>query len=121
MKCDNCIHNRVCDGIKQRHHLLCFNFADRDSTVILPWSIGDTVYVVGTRCFAGEDPFNDCCLVECEECGFDEEYVVFEKTLTKRLIADLIWGDNERFKWNTTVFRTEEEAVRALKEVINDM
>lgn len=84
--------------------------------------IGDTVWVVGTKCLSGL--YDDECVVDkqipdcCKNCYLDKAYIVFPRKVDTHLflyLHDL--DENYHFKWGKTVFRTREEAEVALKKM----
>ena len=83
----------------------------------LPCKIGDAVYVVGTRCLAGEEPRHGCGCVPCEKCIYDKTYIIFEREVNNSLMYNLVTGNNENFILNKTVFLTKEEAEKALERL----
>ena len=41
--------------------------------------IGDKLFIVGTKCLANEEPEGFICnLVDCDDCLYDKELVVFQ-------------------------------------------
>lgn len=81
--------------------------------------IGDTVWVVGTKCLSGlyEDEcrgFEDVCDI----CPLDREFIVFPRSVSAYLFV-YIHGleDNPLFRWGETVFKTKEEAEKALAKM----
>lgn len=81
----------------------------------LPCKIGDTVYVVGTRCLAGEEPKKGCGCIDCDECIYNKTYKIFERIADERFLMRLFYELNELFILNKTVFLTKEEAEKALE------
>lgn len=87
--------------------------------------MGDTVWIVGTKCMSGlhddECPdknewysFDDFC----EDCPIDREYIVFPRSVHASLfvaIHDL--EESPLFRWGETVFKTQEEAEAALAKM----
>lgn len=90
--------------------------------------IGDTVWIVGTKCMSGlhdnECPdknewnsFDDFC----EDCPLDREYIVFPRTVNGYNFAHFHELDpecqNPLLIWGETVFKTQEEAEAALAKM----
>lgn len=90
--------------------------------------IGDEVWVVGTKCMSGlydaECPdkddwrsFDDYC----GDCPLDREYIVFPRTVSSGIFADIHELDPENqntlFIWGKTVFPTRAEAEAALAKM----
>ena len=83
----------------------------------LPCKIGDTVYVVGTRCLAGEEPEEGCTFLDCEECIYDKTYIVFKTKVDSMMMCNFMVCDNTNFIFGKTVFLTKEEAEKALERL----
>lgn len=84
----------------------------------LPCKVGDTVYIVGTKCFADEEPNEEWCEShDCCECVYDREMVVFEKYVNSWILKELVFENNDFYQMGKTVFLTKEEAEQALAEV----
>ena len=83
----------------------------------LPCKIGDTVYVVGTRCLAGEEPEKGCTFLDCEDCIYDKTYIVFETKVDSMMMCNFMVCDNTNFIFGKTVFLTKEEAEKALERL----
>lgn len=87
--------------------------------------IGDTVWVVGTKCLSGlyeeECQSKNCWNDACDTCPFDREYIVFPRTVCRYIFADIHELDpadqNILFIWGETVFKTKEEAEAALAKM----
>lgn len=81
--------------------------------------IGDTVWVVGTKCLSGL--YEAECVMQhesCIGCPLDWENIVFRRTVRSQLFAyihDLEHSDI--FRWGKTVFKTKEEAEAALAKM----
>ena len=83
----------------------------------LPCKVGDAVYVVGTRCLAGEEPEEGCTFLDCEECIYDKTYIVFETKVDSMMMCNFMVCDNTNFIFGKTVFLTKEEAEKALERL----
>ena len=84
----------------------------------LPCKIGDTVYVVGTKCLAGAVPLEICEVRRsCDGCQYDKEYIVFERKVDATMIGFLTFKEYELFVLGKTVFLNKEEAEAKLKEM----
>ena len=85
----------------------------------LPCKVGDTLYCVGTECHADIVPDEECdLLIDCDECGHNKKWVVFERTATKYLIGVLMgYGMLSNFEYKKNVFLTREEAEAALEKM----
>lgn len=92
--------------------------------------IGDTVWIVGTKCMSGLYD-NECpdenerysCGEFCEDCPcpLNRENIVFPRKVNSynfTFIHDLEHSDNLR--WGETVFKTKEEAEAALAKMGGD-
>lgn len=101
------------------HELKSYKDADEQGLLLrLPCKVGDTVYVVGTKCLADQEPNDEWCEANiCDDCIYDREYVVFERNVTLWLLSDLAFGSDVLYKMNKTVFLTKEEAEQALAEM----
>lgn len=83
--------------------------------------MGDTVWVVGTKCLSGlyEGECRTKHGVEaCDICPLDRTFVVFPMTVIGYLFL-YIHGleDSPLFRWGETVFKTQEEAEAALAKM----
>lgn len=86
--------------------------------VRLPCKVGDTLYCVGTECLANIAPDEECDLFDCDECGHNKKWVVFERTATKYFIGVLMgYGMLSNFEYKKNVFLTREEAEAALEKM----
>lgn len=79
--------------------------------------IGDTVWVVGTKCLSGLHE-SECVLqYGCRSCPLDQEYIVFPHTVSRDTFLYIHNLDTPvHFRWGETVFETKEEAEAALSE-----
>lgn len=115
--------NGYCTGINWGRNTI----ADAPTVDAMPLHcrIGDTVWIVGTKCMSGlydnECPdksewnsFDDFC----EDCPLVREYIVFPRTVNSfnfAYIHDL--EHNSLFRWGETVFKTKKEAEAALAKM----
>ena len=83
----------------------------------LPCKVGDTVWVVGSRCLADEETDDWCEYHDCNECSYDMKYTVFERKTNAYLTYSMTLGDNPNFLWGETVFATKAEAEAKLAEM----
>lgn len=84
----------------------------------LPCKVGDTVYIVGTKCIADEEPNEEWCEShDCCECVYDREMVVFEKYVNSWILEELVFENSYFYQMGKTVFLTKEEAEQALAEM----
>lgn len=90
---------------------------EKDLLVKLPCEYGTIVYVVGTRCLAGEEPDKGCDSVDCEECIYNKTYIIFERKVDNSLMCNLTIRDYSPFAMNDNVFLTREAAEEALKRL----
>ena len=82
----------------------------------LPCSPDDTIYVIGTKCMFDEHLEEWCCNTDCNECIYDEEYIVVKKFARSTIIYDLAGLSKFPFyRWNDNTFATKEEAEEYLK------
>ena len=86
--------------------------------VKIPCKLGDTVYVVGSKCLANIVPDEECKQMECESCKYDGEYVVFNRIADRHFMTDLLFEKDNNFIFGSTVFSTYEEALERLKRLI---
>lgn len=85
----------------------------------LPCKVGQNVYVVGTRCFANEEPFEYWCDThDCEECILDKTYTVFEMKISSYMCYVITAGTDKNFIFGKTVFLTKEEAEEARRKLV---
>ena len=82
--------------------------------------MGDTVWIVGTKCLSGlyEDECHKKSILDCDVCPLDQEYIVFPRSVHASLfvaIHDL--EESPLFRWGETVFKTQEEAEAALAKM----
>lgn len=84
--------------------------------------IGDTVWIVGTKCLSGL--FEEECdrhpadIDYCDICPLDQEYIVFPRKVNGILFLYIHnLEDNELFKWGETVFATNDAAEAALAKM----
>ena len=86
--------------------------------LMLPCKVGDTLYCVGTECLANIVPDEECDLFDCDECGHNKKWVVFERTATKYFIGVLMgYGMLSNFEYKKNVFLTREEAEAKLEKL----
>ena len=81
--------------------------------------MGDTVWIVGTKCLSGLYE-SECGSTEhgCYDCPLDQEYIVFRRTVYGTLfIAIHELEYSILFRWGETVFKTQEEAEAALAKM----
>ena len=82
--------------------------------------MGDTVWIVGTKCMSGlyeEECDTYIHYGECE-CHLDKEYTVFQRKVNGVMFLYLHDLDkNELLRWGETVFKTQEEAETALAKM----
>lgn len=82
--------------------------------------MGDTVWIVGTKCLSGlyeEECDTYIYYGECE-CHLSKEYTVFQRKVDGVMFLYLHDLDkNELFRWGETVFKTQEEAEAALAKM----
>lgn len=90
----------------------CKNFKDKSRYIELPCKVGDTVYFVYEE--YDEEGVNRC-VFDCkvEQLGVDSKSVWFQLKLPLGIKLSGYFRDN---KIGKTVFLTEEEAKKALKE-----
>lgn len=82
----------------------------------LPCSPDDTIYVIGTKCMFAEHPEELCDSTDCDECIYDEEYIVGQRSAYATMIYDLAGLSNFPFyRWNDNTFANKEEAEEHLK------
>lgn len=82
--------------------------------------MGDTVWIVGTKCLSGlyEEECDTYIHYGGCECHLDKEYTVFQRKVDGVMFLYLHDLDkNELFRWGETVFKTQEEAEAALAKM----
>lgn len=87
----------------------------------LPCKVGDKLYVVGSKCFADVVEESVCVALDCNNCVYDEELIVFERLASKYLIYTMFIDDNPNFSFGNTVFLSKEEAEQKLKEIVEEV
>lgn len=101
---------------------VCVATAPTVDALPLRCRIGDTVWVVGTKCMSGL--YDDECQDKnewddfCTNCPLDKEYIVFPRTVSNNIFAWIHELDTPgNFRWGETVFKTKEEAEAALAKM----
>ena len=133
MKCKDCVSYNACkhmwscfenvnnfEEIYENFAERCDNFKDKSKWVELPCAIGDTVYVVGTKCLSGEWD-DECDMYDAEfdcPCHLDKEWIVFKREVDVDLLVDIMKNTNPNFVFGETVFCTRDEAEDKLAEII---
>lgn len=118
--CNNCSQGSGnCEYVKDMIEKLAEyeDLEEQGLLVKLPCEYGTIVYVVGTRCLAGEEPDKGCDSVDCEECIYNKTYIIFERKVDNNLMCNLIIKDYSPFAMNDNVFLTREAAEEALKRL----
>lgn len=82
--------------------------------VKLPCKVGDKVYIVGTKCLADIPSDEECERLNCTTCKYDNEFVVFEKTVDIEFMITLIFKEDTNFIFGETVFTEKTEAEKVL-------
>lgn len=78
--------------------------------IFTPVSLGDTIYLVTTKCYVIDD--NVCDAYECENCPFDSECIVVEEDVTASWMCRLIFPEcSAGWSLGRNVFLTKEEAI----------
>ena len=119
-KCQSCKkcaeeHEQLADWLEELKEYK--DLEEKGLLLKLPCKIGDAVYVVGTRCLAGEEPEEGCTFLDCEECIYDKTYIVFETKVDSMMMCNFMVCDNTNFIFGKTVFLTKEEAEKALERL----
>lgn len=83
----------------------------------LPCKVGDTVWIVGTKCLADHQPEIWCEYHDCDKCIYDKEYTVFDRKIDVLLACKMALNIHSNFVWGKTAFATEAEAEEALKRI----
>ena len=114
--CDDCNSCKWSQAIfdKLAHYE---DLEEQGRLIELPCKAGDTVWVVGTRCLADENPDDWCEYHDCDKCSYDMKYTVFEQKTNAYLIYSMTLGDSPNFLWGETVFATKAEAEAKLAEL----
>ena len=81
--------------------------------------MGDTVWIVGTKC--GSGLYESECHsdeISCSTCPLDREYTVYRRSVKLWLFAYIHGLEHSiLFRWGETVFKTQEEAEAALAKM----
>ncbi len=107
-----CFERKMYDKLKHYEDL-----EELQRLIELPCKVGDTVWVVGSRCLADEEPDDWCEYHDCDECSYGMKYTVFERKTNAYLAYSMTLGDSSNFIWGKTVFATKAEAEEALKRM----
>ena len=78
----------------------------------LPFTLGQTIYWITTKCAANLEEDNACLKYECNECQYDKELTIVEGAANKYHIVSFLEGTLDR-----QYFLSKEEAEKALKEM----
>lgn len=95
------------------------NLEEEGLLLRLPCRVGDTVYVVGTKCLSGLYDI-ECDMRDAETdcpCHLEEEWIVFKKEVDLEFLAELLMKKNPNFILNETVFTGSDEAFERLAEI----
>ena len=87
--------------------------------LVLMTTPGKELYCVGTRCMIDDIPDEECALLDCDNCQYDYEYVVFSKKATYKFLCELATGNAGEYVENKTVFTTKKEALQKAIELNN--
>lgn len=82
--------------------------------VKLPCKVGDRVYIVGTKCLADIPSDEECEKLNCITCKYENEFVVFEKTVDIEFMITLMFKEDDNFIFGETVFTEKTEAENVL-------
>lgn len=93
------------------------NLEEQGLLLKLPCKVGDTVWIVGTKCLAAVVPIEECERMQCGDCPYNDEYIVFKGKADARMISYLTFEKHELFVFGKTVFLTKAEAEAKLKEM----
>lgn len=106
MKCENCIHHKVCSLFYENPETkLCYSFEDKELYIKLPCKIGTEVYGVSTPC-GGCEYYNNSlkeALNTCRRCN-------------KKEVINFGFSYDCISEFGKTVFLTREEAEAALRK-----
>lgn len=80
----------------------------------LPCKLGDIVYIVGTKCLADIPLDEECMILNCSTCKYDNEFVVFEKIVDIEFMITLMFKEDTNFIFGETVFTEKTEAEKVL-------
>lgn len=137
MICKKCYHYDICkvifEGlgryeasceIRKSPDFKCSEFKDKSLVIEMPCHFGEELFVVGSMCLSG--CFEHLCNQRikrlgsencCDDCSFLKETIVFKRVLDIFLLCSLLDAENYDFVLGKTVFKTQEEAEQALKEM----
>lgn len=114
--CDNegkCKIENVCYDKQLYEKLKNYEDLEEQGRLIkLPCKVGDTVYVISSRCNGEEIDDEWCKTHDCDNCAF-----VYETKATKYLLYQLWKGNNKTYIFGKTIFLTKAEAEKALAEM----
>lgn len=116
--CNTCIFFRaVLDKLAHYEDL-----EEQGRLVVMPCKIGDTVWIVGTKCLSGKYELKCREFASCDDCTLNNEFIVFDKEFDWRLFSIMKRGTlnkdgNKLFTWGETVFATKAEAEAKLAEI----
>jgi hypothetical protein len=99
-------------------NMRCIYYLEEDKIIIKPCEIGDIVWCVGTKC--DSDEYESECSIKssCADCNLMNEYMVFSYEITQSTLIELMFTPIDGpYVWGKTVFRTKEEAQRALERM----
>lgn len=88
----------------------------------LPCKVGDTVWIVGTKCLSGRYELKCNEIASCDDCPLNHEFIVFDRKFDWRLFSimqrnELHKEGRRLFVWGETVFVTKEDAEAELAEL----
>ena len=117
--CESCTGVLCRDASEMIKKLAHYEDLEEQGRLIeLPCKVGDTVYVVGTKCLEHKEPTEKWCEThDCYECIYDKEYTVFERIANEYTLYELVLSKCAFFKLNKNTFLTKEEAEAKLSEL----
>lgn len=83
----------------------------------IPCKIGDTIYVIGTKCEANEDITEGYCdTIDCDECQKDKEFTIYKRKVDSFYLASILGIYQNNIILNEKVFLTKEAAKKKFAE-----
>ena len=88
----------------------------------LPCKVGDTVWIVGTKCLSGLHEKKCGNIALCDDCPLDREMIVFDRIFDWHLFCTIQERKCKRdgkllFVWGETVFANKADAEAKLAEL----
>ena len=112
---DSCLYRRCKWNEKALRKLKEYEDAEEQGLLLrLPFSLGQAIYWIATKCDIGLEEDDACDKYECDECPYNETLAVAKGTVKTYHIIRFLEGTLER-----QYFLTKEEAEQALARMEN--